>query len=282
MINNMNSQKIKFGITLERYYTGNNPDDVGSIAFWEQELSEVFGGMPFVSLYPNLTLRIFDLYHSDIERRRQAGLITLEDLNPATPQCEGGAGLYWGGKFDHSPHVVEVAIYRDTPHQPDATVPPCPIYPHNLHTARQVLGHELGHHYMRMCGYGKHFASKPVHATLNTLYDTIRVKHIPSPQEAGAEMFQALCGIHEIRGKYSDNKSHNMTPQQETFMLTWYWLQGSLNGVIFRDLVVQPDRVWWQEYSTEWFGWAIGSKGWYSVDRQWNKSMWRNSSWVRV
>jgi len=282
----MNSQKIKFGITLERYYTGENPDDVGSIAFWEQEISEVFGGMPFVSLYPNLTLRIFDLYHSEIERRRQAGLITLEDLNPATPQCEGGSGLYWGGKFDYSPHLVEIAIYRDMPHQPDATVPPCPIYPHNLEKAKQVIGHEFGHHYMRMSGYGSAFAVTHAHKELNLIYDRLRVKHISSPQESGAEMFQALCGIHEIRGKYSDHKPHEMKPDQVMFLLCWYWMQGYLSSKIFTDITVSSDMIWWKEYSltmpTPFGDWNLGFKGWYGVNKKWERHFFQSRKWVKA
>lgn len=273
----MHSQEIKYGITLERYYVEQSPDSVGTIAYWEAALTDIFGNMPFASIYENLVIRIFDMYHGIIDDWRSQGLITLEDIDMKKDGCQGGSGLYWGGKFDDSPHMLDLAIYRQQPHDPYAVTPPCKIMQIDLDNARQALGHELGHHYMRMCNYGS-FATTPAQIHMSTIFNNIRVKHIPNAHEAGAEMFQALCGVKQIKGKYSDKKPHSMTPEQQTFMLTWYWLQGNLN--IYSDFTVSGSMCWWQEYSSTLFGWKLGNKGWRGVDRQWKYRTYVNGQWV--
>lgn len=278
----MNVTKLKNGISLERYYTEDSPDSVGSVAFWESEINEVVGRMNIPELYPNLVIRIIDMYHKVIQDRRDKGLVTLEDIKPSTKECEYGAGLYWAGKFDTDPHVIEIGIYRQVPHQPDAKVAPVKIVQKDLEDAKGVIGHEMGHHYMRMCGYGK-FAVTDAQKFFSKEFDQMRVKHIESPQEAGAEMFQAVCGIDEIVGKYSDKNPHNMTDGQVSFVKNWYKLTKLTDRTVFGDLKYSRSGASWVEYwiTVPLFGNSIKlfPKLTHWLDRDNNHKVWRNGRW---
>ena len=293
----------KHGVELNRFYiidreedrfTKDHEDELGTVAFWEEAIDEIIGaknysegsfrgrGMPFSQMTEGLVLNIYDAHHPELDRMRERKEAGLEDYNPATKECEGASGLYFADKFKTNKHRIDIAVRRDG-HTYDQKNPTSSVEAHNLYVAIQVLGHEMGHLYMRICMYWG-YESTFGHEECNRIFDNLRVKHIESPHEAGAEMFQAICGIHEIRGKFSDKEPHKMSPEQITFILVWLWLQAKLSGVVFSDLTVSGQWVWWKEYEwkTTWFfKKKMVSKGWFSVNRDWVSHKWHFGKWVK-
>lgn len=265
---------ISKGVILERYPTSDDPDQVGSAAFWDEKLKQLQRRLPFEDYWRGLKIKIIHGDSPYLDWLRQNGKQGLEDYDLNTPGCQGAAGLF----FDKTNEGLHLAIFPSG-HNPDR-ISPNPLTPQQLYDARETLDHELGHFLAWMIEYGPN-SQKYICRQITKNLDQLMPLWV-SPGQSGerlAECYRAWMGSDSALGKTSDNRSLPAANYQRaaTLLICSYWLVGNLSGLLIDGFEAGDTRCSWDEY--EWIRpwWSpftpqLQKTGRFAVDRSWTKT----------
>ena len=275
---------ISHGVVLHRFFIGDSPDEVGTAAFWDAHIKELFEQLPFSEYWSGLDLKIWHMDSPELDAMRARGEVSLEDFDKVTPGCQVAAGLFF------NKDRLELGVFPDG-YRPEG-ISPNKITVVNLANARKTLSHEAGHFHAFMCGafdIGS-FIRKEITRVYREYLQTLGLSaQLGGEGEAWAEFYRAMLGAVECRGKFSDDKP--FAPPRKLYMLfrTAYWLQGNLNQRIIDSFTVNENLVWWQDFSVVYPIPGIPqlkSNGYFAVDQNWVKYQYKNSAgtwaWEKV
>lgn len=265
---------ISGGVILQRYYTGNDPDQVGSAAFWDEYIKQMIKRLPLDAFWRG---RIVKVVHGDspyLDWLRKNGKVGLEDYDLITPGCQGAAGLF----FDKDKEGLHLAIFP-TGYTPDG-ISPHPLTPQQIYDARQTLAHEMGHGLAHWIQYGpdsQRYICRQITKNLDLLMPSW-----VSPGQGGervAECYRAWMGPDACLGLTSDNRPLRSTdsPRAATLLQCSAWLVTNLEGKLLDGFEVDETRCSWDEYEWRRVWWnpfqpVLEKVGRFAVDRAWNKT----------
>ncbi|PIQ23670.1 hypothetical protein COW36_06600 [bacterium (Candidatus Blackallbacteria) CG17_big_fil_post_rev_8_21_14_2_50_48_46] len=274
---------ISHGVILHRYFIGDSADEVGSAAFWDQHIKELFAQHPFTDYWAGLDLQIWHMDSPRLDEMRAQGLVNLEDFDLVKAGCQVAAGLFF------SKDRLDLGVFPPG-YQADS-VSPNKLTVTNLNDARRTLSHEAGHFHAMMSGYGS--TSAFISKELTRCFSELRPPQAQNEGECWAEVYRAFMGSDEVRGTFSDGVQY--TPAQNlrlfNLMRAAYWLQGNLNQRIIDRLQVSNSLCFWQDFSLQnqlFQAPKLVSNGWFGVDANWNKHKWSQNkttgqwAWERV
>lgn len=267
------AHRISGGVILERYYAGDNPNQVGTAAFWDEFLIQMQRRLPFPDYWRDLKIKIIHGDSAYLDWLRKNGRVGLEDYDLSAPGCQGAAGLF----FDKTNEGLHLAIFPPG-YTPDG-ISPHPLTVEQLFAARETMAHELGHLLAFMIEYGpnsQHFICRQITKNLDQLMPLW-----VSPGQGGerlAECYRAWMGHDSAIGKTSDNRAIPAAnyPAAATLLICSYWLKTNLQGTPIDAFTVTPERCEWDEYEfyNPWwspFAAQLRKKGRFAVDRNWTK-----------
>jgi hypothetical protein len=263
-------------ITLKRYYVGDSPDEVGSVAEWSDILWTLYTAMPFPDLWRGLTVIGWHMDHPLLDEQTRQNILNLQDYSTEAGY-QVASGLFWNRER------LELGFFPAN-WRPEDGPQVRPITAEQRAACLSALDHESGHFHAFACGAFQ--TGTLIQRELTRLFRAYKPAQAENEHECWAEVFRAFFGAPGRRGFFSDNKPYPASgaPQLYTLMTCAYWLQSWLNGVDFTDLQVAgswPDRLMWQRWKVGWWG-VRTSEGWFSVDRTWRQSKWDGANWIPV
>jgi len=275
---------ISHGVVLHRFYIGESPDELGTAAFWDAHIKELYDQLPFPEYWSGLDLQVWHMDSPKLDEMRASGEVNLEDYDLKTSGCQIAAGLFF------SKDRLDLGVFPEG-YKPEA-VSPNKLTVTNLLNARKTLSHEAGHFHAMMCGAfdtGAYIRKEITRVFREQLQALSLAGQFGNEGEAWAEFYKSMLGAVECRGSFSDGKPFN--PPRSLYLLfkTAYWLQGNLNQRVIDGFTVAENLVWWQDYSITYpipgFP-QLKSNGWFAVDQNWTKYKWQitNSgqwAWVK-
>lgn len=236
------TQTINFGVRLTRKHVGSNPDECGTVAQWQQLLNELYGQMPFPSLWGLLKLVIWHMDHPEQDAMVAAGQFCLMDYDPNTPGYQGAAGLQWDDQ-------LHIGAYPSG-FSPDYSGPPRSITS-ALASAFSVLDHEAGHFYFGQSRHGKD--DDDITRKTRAHFNALRPQQAAggNEYEDAAEVYRAICGTNARRGTFSDGKRFVASPELAALVRCLYWLNHNLRGCWVASVAPMNGGVQYQV----WVGW---------------------------
>ena len=264
---------VSGGVILQRYYTGNDPDQVGTAAFWDEYIKQMIKRLPLPQFWKN---RVIKVIHGDsyyLNWLRENGKVGLEDVDLSKPGCQGVAGLF----FDKDLEGLHIAVWpRD--HKPDG-ISPHPLTPQQLYDARQTLVHEMGHGLAQWIEYdvnSQRYICRQITKNLDLLMPSW-----VSPGQGGerlAECYRAWMGADATMGLTSDNRPLKASdyPRAATLLQCSPWLVPHMEGRLIDAFEVSETQCSWDEYEWRRVWWnpfqpVLEKVGRFAVDCRWNK-----------
>lgn len=260
------SNQLHFGLALNRFPGTLPADDIGTVQFWQAPLDQMYAQMPFPALHDNLSI---DVYHMDSEEQdalEERRVCSLKDIYPDQPGRQGAAGLYVNRDID-------VAVYPNN-YTGDYEGPSRPITELNRIAARRVLSHEFGHYYFDQSRYN--YNDDDISRRLTEAFRALRPRQAENEFEDSAEVYRAICGDDDTRGKFSDNKPFTPSPELKALVRCLYWMAGNLRGCWVASVTPIAGGVKYQV----WIG--LGWKWRFVSDYDWKQQEWNGSAWVAI
>ena len=264
---------VSGGVILQRYYTGNDPDQVGTAAFWDEYIKQMIKRLPLPQFWKN---RVIKVIHGDsyyLNWLRENGKVGLEDVDLSKPGCQGVAGLF----FFFFLEGLQIAVWpRD--HKPDG-ISPHPLTPQQLYDARQTLVHEMGHGLAQWIEYdvnSQRYICRQITKNLDLLMPSW-----VSPGQGGerlAECYRAWMGADATMGLTSDNRPLKASdyPRAATLLQCSPWWVPHMEGRLIDAFEVSETQCSWDEYEWRRVWWnpfqpVLEKVGRFAVDCRWNK-----------
>lgn len=268
---------ISYGVILYRFYTGDSPDQVGTAAFWDQAVKELYQQNPFPDYWQGKVIRVFHGDCPELDRLTASKVVNLQDYRPDLPGCQPAEGLNTGRSMD---------LMLFPPNWTPDGVSPFPITQDEFNRTRRDMAHEEGHGYEFACQVlsGQLYVQKE----LKRLWRSLSPMHAEGGEgESFAEDFRALMGTQETLGSFSDGVRFYPSDRPALYVLmrAMYWMVKNLAGKILADIQAQPDRVTWREHKLNFIGpifVGMEEVGFFSLDA--NRTLWKmkNNTWERV
>lgn len=278
---------LRCGCTLVRHYVGSTPDEVGTVAQWQQAADEMdealgrpAGGDP--NLGPNVELHIYHMDSPELVAMTQAGQSNLEDGEP------GKAGYQpWSGSCTADPDGsgpkrarLEIGCYPDNWKPEDAPMLR-PITAAALARSIGVLGHEGGHRTAHPDRFDLHGGAQAAQH-LTGLWRTHRSGAGHNEPEGFAEDVRAMAGPLSVRGTFSDGRIYTraMNPRLYTVIRCGPTVRRSIGAVDTGNFMAWDDRLLWQQFDWVWdyvrWEYVRTPGAWFSIDHQLRR--WRYTS----
>lgn len=254
---------LNHNVTLIRWHVGPNPDECGTVAFWQAALDQLYAQQPFRGLFDTLKLNVWHMDHPELDRRVLAKQWCLEDYDPNTPGFQVADGLTAAG--------IDLGLFPAGWTPGVYTGPYRPLTDTSRTKARKALSHEFGHWHQGQCRYGG--------ADEVAKWIKLRFRELRPHQAAGdneyedwAECYRAMLGTDECRGFFSDGKIFSPSVELYSLMRCTYWLQGNLAGLKVHDFTPQAGGVVYQAlYGVAW--------KWRFIGNDWRSQEWTGSAW---
>lgn len=254
---------LPWNITLERH-SMDHPDEVGSVPFWQTELDQLIRQNPFPQFWDGFKLEVWHMNDPQLKHDQPNVL----DYNLGQIGNQSAYGLcFMGGK-----KRIQIAVYPDQWRSDQSGSNH--VTEKSRQISRQSLSHEIGHMYADQCGIFTNYDR--ISAELTAAFRKWRTFQASSEVEDIAEIYRAVMGGDEVRGKYSDGKAFGHHPELSTLMRGMFWLSNNLRHQVICDLVVKQDFI---EWTTPGFLWL---KSYYRLNLQkWHHERWTGSQWVK-
>lgn len=269
--------RISHGVVLHRYYIGQNPDEVGTPAFWDEAIKQLYARHPFPGYWDGLGLHIWHMDCPALDEMRSRGEVCLEDFAPNVAGCQVAAGLF------HNKSRLEIGVFPPgySPERQSGQ----PILERDLIAARTVLSHEAGHFHAHMSGYGDR--STYIRRQITDMFNNLLIKSglkLGPPGEAWAEIYRAIMGTDETIGTFSDWKRAQIPGELAYLVKSAYWLQGNLAGKIIGQLEISDRFISWEEFrvETRFFISQLVSVGLYGLSDNWELMRWYGQKWQKI
>lgn len=238
------SDRLTDGVKLDRWTEG-DAWELGSREQWAELIANLDREAPTPVLVDNLHLEIFHMSHPELDRRRKAGLPTLEDYNLTVDGFQFAVGL------NQDLSWIAIGLYSDNHSATDNTWKPIPYA--QVERAFVVLGHELGHRYDHFVGAQK---SDSKGQALTAAFNAIRPHQGHNFNEDWAECYLRFFGANG--GKYSDKSSGYIKPEVRVLLTLASDFRAKASGSI-SDLKVTSYTSYglclqWKE--THWLFWT--------------------------
>lgn len=260
-VNSPLTNLLNFNTLLIRWFLS-TPDELGTTAYWQQPLDQLYAQMPFRGLFEKLKLNIWHMDHGELTWRVEHGQWCLKDYDTSKPGYQVADGL--------TASEIDLAVFPDG-WRPEDTNQARPLPASALSHARKALSHEFGHWHQGQCRYGQ---SDPIAQKITQWWQANRPHQAGNEYEDWAECYRATHGADECRGFFSDNKPFNPSPELYAFLRCAYWLQGNLAGKQIANFQPANGGVMYQALFAD--GWHIR---WIGVDwRSWQYEMPANAA----
>lgn len=238
----------QYNITLVRHYI-HHADELGSLARWEREISQLFWQLPFHDYWRGTVIKAFNVSAPETPQ-------DLIDYDRETPGFQVAAGL--------DPHGKEVWIsFFPTGWVPERPREHSFIDAETIEQRIQTVNHELGHQYDQYAGIND--TDTYCKSELSRLFDALRPKQGHNRWEDCAEVYRAIMGADSVRGTFSDGKQYFSQKLRTLFKSSWY-LNYTLKKKPVWDMSISGDFISWTQ-SGWWF--------WGSERRQLNVNNWQ-------
>lgn len=256
---------LQWNIILERHYLS-NPDEVGTVQFWESEIYQLIAQNPFPKFWGGLKIEIRHMNDPELKKIENQPNVLDRDLNQAG--CQNSQELC----FMNGARRIQIAVYpeRWTAEQSG----PNTITDYQLFISKCSLSHGVGHLQADLIGL---FGSRDrISAELTSRFRKMRPGHAQSEVEDAAEIYRAVMGSDTVRGTYSDNvKSTDISNELKLLMKSAFWLSDNLKNQNVSELA----------FGNGFASWAIS--GWFTKTlyrlnvSTFQHERWTGSAWVK-
>jgi hypothetical protein len=235
-----------FGTTLHYYHPGPDWRHLGEPLAWTVPLGQIRRALPAevaAGLLEGLDIHIYDADCDVLDEEVARAQTNLQDLNPKTPEEEGGDGLYW----DRDKLQLMVRHDDQTAGRKPSRIP---IAAHNVQHAMDCLSHELGHHAAWCMAFGR--ADAPYIAKeLTRLLMPYLQAYVPGQcsnvHEALAEIWRACNGCDRTRHTFSDGRRASVPIEARHLITLGPAVYARLQRKLFERLNVDPQGITWEE-----------------------------------
>lgn len=264
---------LSLGVTLHRYYLGASPNSLGGPAEWQARIEQIakrLGSKLAEKFFAGLDIHVHDMDDETLDEEVRNGQANLQDLNPATPDPDTGAGAFWDRDR------LRLAVFHKG-WKANASPSPYPITDDDLRSAMDTLAHELGHYLAWLIGFGK-LDGPFIQKELTRIILPLLPGQCKSVGEDIAETFRAGFGCRRTFGTFSDGKPYTMPAKLRMALLAALPLHERLRQKVFTDLTLTAQGYEWREWGmvTKWIlifpylAWEV--TGSYRMDAEGNVS----------
>lgn len=257
-------------IRLNRYYTGDTPDDVGTVGLWKEPLDQMYAQLPFPMFWKGLELEVWHMGCPDLIN---TGKVTLLDYQLDVPGYQTAVGLYTGNK------KIAVGVFVDG-WQPGVPCDKDPSWDNLIYT-RNALSHEIGHMHADFIDYNESGNSQ-IAQQMTILFNNLRPNQTSNVGEDYAETFRAILGADKLRGYFSDNKPFTPSPQLNTLIRCAYWLNSNLSGKIVKNLKLNDGWCQWDQMEVVSWMWPFYRTDYMALTNNWELFKAIDGKWVKV
>jgi len=251
------STYLKEGALLTRWYMG-NADECGTVAFWQEHISQLYAQMPFPDLWRRVKLNVWHMDHPEQDNRVQRGQWCLEDYQPGTPGYQVADGL--------TATEIDLALFPDGWQPGVYTGPARPLTDEARNHSRLALSHEFGHFHQFACRYD---GSDDIAKHIKRCFQQLRPHQAAGDNEYEdwAETYRAILGADPCRGFFSDNKPFKPSPELYSLLRCAYWLQSNLANLPVQNCTPQAFGVMYCALIN-------GVNRWRFIDLNWRGQEW--------